>query len=188
MRLYATARIAPDDELRTHLAALGGAVTKVARVVRDADQLLATSDRKFLARRLDELYSAPATERSVRAAEAAANQLSATDALAERRREFDAEIRELHSRLRALPHDVFRARVDHSSGRDLSAEVTELLARVETLGASLEEARARVGALAHSKPPPQPSPPQEVVAGPAPIDVDLFLAWQRGRHPPKRGR
>jgi hypothetical protein len=176
MRLYATSRIAPGDELRAQVAKLGGAVTKVARVVSDTDQLLAGSDRKLLARRLAQMYAAPASERSVHAAEAAAGRLSAIDALAERRREFDEANRELHPRLSALPDDVFRARLDHSAGPELRAEVDQLLERIETLGATLEEARARVAAFAHSTPAPQPSTP-EVAAGPAPLATKLPQEW-----------
>jgi class 3 adenylate cyclase len=187
MRLYATSRIAPGDELRAQLAKLGGAVTKVARVVSDTDQLLAGSDRKLFARRLAQMYAAPASERSVRAAEAAAGQLSAIDALAERRREFDEANRELHPRLSSLPDDVFRARLDHSAGPELRAEVDELLERVETLGATLEEARARVVAFAHSPTAPQPSTPEEKIAAtPTPVDVELYEAWGRRYRPGRR--
>jgi hypothetical protein len=187
MRLYATSRIAPGEELRARLAKLGGAVTKVARVVSDTDQLLAGSDRKLLARRLADMYAAPASERAVRAAEAAASQLSAIDALAERRREFNAETGELHSRLSAIPDDVFRARVDHSAGSDLDAQVAELLERVETLGANLEAARARAAEFAHAK---VPSAPQHEPLGgdPASVEVDLFFDWQRLRNPPREPR
>jgi class 3 adenylate cyclase len=178
MRLYATSRIAPGEELGAQLAKLGGAVTKVARVVSDTDQLLAGSDRKLLARRLAQMYAAPASERSVRAAEAAAGQLSAIDALAERRREFDEANRELHPRLSALPDDVFRARLDHSAGPELRAEVDELLERIDTLAASLEAARARVATFANAPRVPDRSMPEEVAAGPNPFDVKLYEEWQ----------
>jgi class 3 adenylate cyclase len=187
MRLYATSRIAPGEELGAQVAKLGGAVTKVARVVSDTDQLLAGSDRKLFARHLAQMYAAPASERSVRAAEAAAGQLSAIDALAERRREFDEANRELHPRLSALPDDVFRARLDHSAAPELRAEVDELLERIETLGAALEEARARVAAFAHSTPVPHPSAPEEKVAAtPSPVDVELYEAWGRRYRPRRR--
>jgi class 3 adenylate cyclase len=144
MHLYAASRIAPDDALRTQTARLGGAVSKLARAVDDADKLLGARDRKALARRLAESYAAPLSEHAVETAEVLVHQISALDALADRRHEFNLASGELEPRLRAIPDQIFKARLDHATPPELSEKVTDLLVRIELLEASLANACSSV--------------------------------------------
>ena len=147
MRLYASSRIAPSDELRTQMAKLGGAVAKLARIVGECDKLLAECDREALSRGLGDAYDAPVSERAVKSAELLTRQLEAVDVLAERLREFDHASRKLEPRLAAFPDRVFQARVDHAVPPDLAEDVKELLEQIELLDGSLGEARETVAAF-----------------------------------------
>jgi hypothetical protein len=183
IRLYGTSRIAPGDELRTRLATLGGALTKVARLAADADQLLGSSDRKALTRRLEDLYAAPASERSVKAADVTAHHISCIDALVARRREFAETSRELEPRLRALPAEIFQARLHHATPPELTTEVTVLLERIQMLTANLEDARAELRACTGSTPWLVPSSTGDARDHTATVEVQLFEEWQpRKRH------
>ncbi len=147
MRLYASSRIAPSDELRTQMGKLGGAVAKLARIVSECDKLLADCDRKALSRGLADSYDAPVSERAVKAAGLLTRQIEAVDVLAERLREFDRASRKLEPRLAALSDRAFQARVDHSVPPELAEDVKELLEQIELLDGSLGEARETVAAF-----------------------------------------
>jgi class 3 adenylate cyclase len=144
VRLYAFARFAPGETMRAQVASLGGAVVMAARSAADAERLLGATDRKALARRLARYRVGPASENYVQAADAAARQIAALDVLVERRQAFEEAGEFFIPRLKALPDQIFQARVDEEIALGLEREVTELRERVHALGATLQDACRRV--------------------------------------------
>lgn len=140
-RLYASARIAPTEELAAEVRRLGSSVVEGARLAADADRLLAEEDNKILTRRLkDERESAHISHRHLRAADALAQQIAMRAGLVEARRVFEEETRQLGENLDAIRDQLFDARLDAGAREGVARVVRELHESFDQVSARLREA------------------------------------------------
>jgi class 3 adenylate cyclase len=140
-RLYASARIAPNEKLAGEVRSLGSSVVEGARLAADADRLLAEQDDKTLARRLrDDRESAHISDRHLRAADALAQKIAAREALVEARRVFEEETRQLEPKLDRVRDQLFDARLDAGAADDVAQAVQELQESFHQVSARLQDA------------------------------------------------
>ena len=137
LSIYATARIATGEDLRTELRNLGRTLVAAARDARDASELLRREDRRDLARRLARYREQALWDHHLQAADTVAKQIAALTALAEANHGFETEARKLESRVRSLRTRVFDARHDPQLVDELLRETRQIRATVEAVAVHL---------------------------------------------------
>ena len=140
LRLYSMARvIAPRDDLAYATRRLGGAMVVAGRRVRTADRHLAETDRKALADRLSNYRSlAFLSESDIRAADALALRVAAVDSLAELRRAFEKDVRQIGPRVATVRERLFEVRLDGTGIDPLIQEIDAIRTDVEYHSKQLE--------------------------------------------------
>jgi hypothetical protein len=140
-RLRMSARIAPNERLREQVSALASAIIRAAQACARVDRYLKTTDRRWTARRLDELRGVPAVSRQdLDAADAVARQIKALDALVERRGALHDESERLAVETAEVPERLYEARLEATSVKGLSTDVAQMLDRIHRRRTELEEA------------------------------------------------
>jgi class 3 adenylate cyclase len=148
-QLHSMARtVVPREDLAAAVRRLGGAMVVAGRLARDADRLLAETDRRALGQRLAEYRdSAHIFQRHLRIADALARRLVAIDAVIELRRAFDAKARELEPRVAAVRERLFEVRIDPSGIDPLRHDVDAIREDVERVTKQLEAPYSRASAF-----------------------------------------
>jgi hypothetical protein len=139
--IYATARVAPRDDLQADLRSLAKMLVTAARDARSADTLLRDEDVRVL-RRWQAKYRdhALVSDHHLLAADTAARQIAALTALATKRQQFEKDARSLEPRVRTLRTRIFDARLDSATLDDLVHEIQPLREAAELLWTSLHDA------------------------------------------------
>ena len=142
LQLYSLARVvAARDDLAAAVRRLGGVLVIAGRLARDVDRLLAETDRRAIAERLAEYRnSGYVSEREIRVADALARRMIAIDALVEMRRTFNAQAREVGTRVATVREQLFEVRIEPAGIDPLIREVEAIRQDVEHPTKQLEGA------------------------------------------------
>jgi chromosome segregation ATPase len=136
------ARLSPSPELGDALRTLGGKILQAARDERDAENLLKSTNRRALRRRLNKLRSAPFLRQGdAQLADRLAGHVAAIERLASLRSALRAEMARVEVRTDDIQQQVFAARLGDPPTENLVDEISGFTDTIQSLRTRLQEAK-----------------------------------------------